>query len=197
MLHNLGCLCCSVELCVLCFSGKVQKQTSRSKKSVYDRGRRERKERRTALEKEVNIHSHILSNDPKDCSQCSQVMIQIERSMNCCFMTSWPLLISSLSTGFIRRIRISPRFCTCLKKLHTNLWGFVVDDKVTRLQKSLAQELNLRNALNRGLHRALGSLPRIPNNLPVEVMNRLSFMILESQLSKKKIMGRQTRWNST
>jgi hypothetical protein len=29
------------------------------------------------------------------------------------------------------------------------------------------------------------------------VMNRLSFMILESQLSKKKIMGRQTRWNST
>jgi hypothetical protein len=83
--------------------------------------------------------------------------------------------------------------CTCLKNLHTNLWGFVVDDKVTRLQKNLAQELNLRNALNRGLHRALGSLPRIPNNLPVEVMNRLSSMILESQLSKKKIMGRQRR----
>ncbi len=68
-----------------------------------------------------------------------------------------------------------------------------MDDKVTRLQKSLAQELNLRNALNRGLNRALGSLPRIPNNLPVEVMNRLSFMILESQLSKEKIIGRQRR----
>ncbi len=136
-------------------------------------------------------------HDPKDCSQCSQVMIQTERSMDCSLMTSWPLLISSLSTGFIRRIRISPRFCTCLKNLHTNLWGFVVDDKVTRLQKSLAQELNLRNALNRGLNRALGSLPRIPNNLPVEVMNRLSFMILESQLSKEKIIGRQRRWSST
>ncbi len=46
---------------------------------------------------------------------------------------------------------------------------FGVDDKVNRLRKSLTQELSLRNALNRGFHRALGSLPRIPNNLPVQV----------------------------
>lgn len=44
-----------------------------------------------------------------------------------------------------------------------------MDDKVNRLRKSLTQELSLRNALNRGFHRALGSLPRIPNNLPVQV----------------------------
>ncbi|CAM6049206.1 unnamed protein product [Sphagnum compactum] len=92
--------------CVYVQPGKVHKQTSRSTISVYDRGRRERKERRTALEKEV-----------------------------------------------------------------------------TRLQKSLAQELNLRNALNRGLHRPLGSLPRIPNNLPVETRKLLfEVAVLEEEV---------------
>jgi predicted RNase H-like nuclease (RuvC/YqgF family) len=44
-----------------------------------------------------------------------------------------------------------------------------LEKEVNRLRKSLTQELSLRNALNRGFHRALGSLPRIPNNLPVQV----------------------------
>lgn len=66
--------------------------------------------------------------------------------------------------------RVCPRDFTCSSLRFFGLRKFFgVDDKVNRLRKSLTQELSLRNALNRGFHRALGSLPRIPNNLPVQV----------------------------
>jgi hypothetical protein len=58
-----------------------------------------------------------------------------------------------------------------------------LEKEVNRLRKSLTQELSLRNALNRGFHRALGSLPRIPNNLPVQTRKLLfEVAILEEEV---------------
>lgn len=56
-----------------------------------------------------------------------------------------------------------------LRILLTNFWFDGIVDQVARLQKKLTQEVNLRNALHRGLNRPLGALPRVPTNLPVEV----------------------------
>lgn len=45
----------------------------------------------------------------------------------------------------------------------------VYHKQVAQLQKKLMVEVNMRNALNRGLNRPVGSLPRIYASLPVEV----------------------------
>ncbi|KAG0588507.1 hypothetical protein KC19_2G248200 [Ceratodon purpureus] len=54
---------------------------------------------------------------------------------------------------------------------------------VSKLQKQLIIEINMRNALNRGLSRPLGSLPRIYASLPVETRELLlEVAVLEEEI---------------
>ena len=91
--------------------------------------RRELREQRAALERDVSIFLHFgLTN-----RNCFGI-----------FLVYWAAI--NVSSDYL-------------------MWH----DQVFQLQKQLIIELDMRNALNRGLSRPLGSLPRIYASLPVEV----------------------------
>ncbi|XP_024372991.1 uncharacterized protein [Physcomitrium patens] len=60
-----------------------------------------------------------------------------------------------------------------------------LEKDIVRLQKKLMFEVNMRNALNRGLSRPLGSLPRIYASLPLETRE----LLLEVAVLEEEIMS--------
>lgn len=71
-----------------------------------------------------------------------------------------------------------------------------LEKDVAQLQKKLMVEVNMRNALNRGLSRPLGSLPRIYASLPVETRELLlEVAVLEEEIlsleKQVKHLGRE------
>nr|PNR59299.1 hypothetical protein PHYPA_002090 [Physcomitrium patens] len=60
-----------------------------------------------------------------------------------------------------------------------------LEKDIAKLQKKLMIEVNMRNALNRGLSRPLGSLPRIYGCLPVETRE----LLLEVAVLEEEIMS--------